>query len=156
MVGKYQHYQNDALLYGGEAGVDFHPHILHDLHMKSTVSLVFGQNLELEEPLAMIPPHKWNNEIEYTFKNISFADRAVISINYNHYFAQDRISSEEEITDAYSLINASCGINKGNHSFSLHAQNLLNTAYVPHLSLLKEQGVFEQGRSITFKYSVNF
>lgn len=152
----YRHYQHDALLYGGEAGVDFHPHILHDLHVKSTISMVFGDNLELEEPLAMIPPHKWNNELEYTFRNLAFADKCVLSLHANHYFKQDRISSEEETTNSYTLVSLSSGITKGKHQLSLHVQNLLNKEYIPHLSLLKEQDVFEQGRSISLKYSINF
>ena len=152
----YRHYQHDALLYGGEAGVDFHPHILHDLHVKSTISMVFGDNLELEEPLAMIPPHKWNNELEYTFRNLAFADKCVLSLHANHYFKQYRISSEEETTNSYTLVSLSSGIIKGKHQLSLHVQNLLNKEYIPHLSLLKEQDVFEQGRSISLKYSINF
>mgnify|MGYP006126048651 FL=1 len=124
--------------------------------MKSTISLVFGENLELEESLAMIPPHKWNNELKYTFNDVLFAEKAIISLNYNYHFKKNRISSEKEVTDAYSLINLNFGLDKGNHSFSLHVQNLLNKEYIPHLSLLKERGIFEQGRSISFKYSVTF
>jgi len=150
----YRHYQDDALLYGGEAGIDFHPHILHDLHLKSTISLVFGDNLELEQPLAMVPSHKWNNELEYTFKNISFADKFVLSLNANYYFKQDRISSEEDITNAYTLVNFSSGITKGKHQLSLHIHNLLDKEYAPHLSLLKEQRIPEQGRSISLKYAI--
>ncbi len=152
----YRHYQDDALLYGGEAGIDFHPHILHDLHIKSTISLVFGDNLELEQPLVMIPPHKWNNELEYTFKNISFADKCVLSLNANYYFKQDRISSEEDITNAYTLVNFSSGLTKGKHQISLHIHNLLDKEYTPHLSLLKEQRIPEQGRSISLKYAITF
>ncbi|MBT5859128.1 MAG: TonB-dependent receptor [Flavobacteriales bacterium] len=154
----YEHRQNDARLYGGEAGLDFHPHLLHDLHIKSTFSLVFADNIDLEKPLAMTPAHKWNNELEYEFKNVLFADKLKLSLNYNYHFKQDRIEPEEEVSEAYSLINASIGWYKGRHQLSLHGQNLLNTEYIPHLSLLKEieGGVFEQGRSFALKYSINF
>ncbi len=152
----YKHYQNDARLYGGEAGVDFHPHFMHDLHLHSTISVVYADNLESNEPLEMIPPAKWNNEIEYVFTDLSFADKLKLALNYNYHFAQDRISTSEEITASYSLINASFGIEKGAHQLSIHAQNLMNVEYIPHLSLLKESGIFEQGRSISLKYSVKF
>lgn len=154
----YEHKQNDALLYGGEAGIDIHPHILHDLHLKSTISLVFADNLALEKPLAMTPAHKWNNEIEYAFNNVLFADKLKIALNCNYHFKQDRIADEEEESEAYSLINASIGWCKGSHQLSIHGQNLLNTEYIPHLSLLKEieAGVYEQGRSISLKYAINF
>ena len=152
----YKHYQDDARLYGGEAGIDFHPHLIHDLHLKSTISLVYADNLKLNEPLLMIPPHKWNNEIQYVFDELSFADKVRLSLNYNYYFVQNRISRLEEISDDYFLIHASCGINKGNHQFSIHVQNLLNAEYIPHLSLLKESGVYEKGRSLSLKYSISF
>lgn len=152
----YQTYQDPARLYGGEAGIDLHPPLLHDLHLKSTFSLIYADNLHLNEPLSMIPSHKWNTEIEYVFDNLSFADKLRVSLNYNYYFAQNRISSLEEISNNYSLINVNCGIHKGNHQLSLHAHNLLNTEYIPHLSLLKESGVYEQGRSFSLKYSISF
>ncbi|MBC8266885.1 MAG: TonB-dependent receptor [Flavobacteriales bacterium] len=152
----YEHHQDDARLYGGEAGIDLHPHFMHNLHLKSTISVVYADNLALDEPLEMTPPAKWNNEVEYVFNDLSFADKLRLALNYNHHFAQDRISSMEDITASYSLINASFGLEKGRHQFSIHAQNLMNVEYIPHLSLLKEQGVFEQGRSVSLKYSVKF
>jgi iron complex outermembrane recepter protein len=152
----YKHYQNDAKLYGGEAGIDIHPHILHDLHLHSAISLVYADNLDLNEPLSMIPAHKWNNELEYEFENVLFADKLKLSLNYNYHFKQDRIDPEEEVSESYSLINASIGWYKGRHQLSLHGQNLLNTEYIPHLSLLKESGIYEQDRSVSLKYSINF
>jgi iron complex outermembrane recepter protein len=152
----YKHYQNNARLYGGEAGIDLHPHFLNDLHLHSTISVVYADNLELNEPLEMIPPAKWNNEIEYVFNDLSFADKLRFSLNYNFHFAQKRIAVLEETTASYSLTNVSFGIEKGMHQLSLHAQNLMNVEYIPHLSLLKESSIFEQGRGVSIKYSVKF
>ncbi len=51
----YEQLQDKARLYGGEFGMDFHPHIWHDLHLKSTVSVVYGENLSKKEPLPLMP-----------------------------------------------------------------------------------------------------
>jgi iron complex outermembrane receptor protein len=155
-IGIFEHRQDDARLYGGEAGIDYHPHILHDLHLHSSISVVFADNLELTEPLAMIPAHKLSNEIEYTFNNLSFIDKMGVSLNYNYHFKQDRISSKEEFSESYALINVSLGITKGAHHISFHGHNMLNTEYIPHLSLLKEQGIFEQSRMLSLKYAISF
>ena len=90
------------------------------------------------------------------FNDLSFADKLRFSLNYNFHFAQKRIAILEETTASYSLTNVSFGIEKGMHQLSLHAQNLMNVEYIPHLSLLKESSIFEQGRGVSIKYSVKF
>jgi len=152
----YKHQQHNASLFGGEAGIDVNSIFLTNIDFKSTFSAVFGENLELNEPLSLIPSHKWNNEFTCLIKEKLFLDNIILKGTYSYHFKQDKIALEETITNTYSLINVSIGGTKRNHNFSFHIQNLLNTAYIPHLSLLKENGIFEAGRNIAFKYSVSF
>lgn len=152
----YQHRQNNAHLFGGEVGLDAHPHFFHDLHYKITFSMVYGDNLELQEPLSLMPPHKLNNEIILNIDNINYLDNLSIKMNLSYNFQQNRVSSLENISDNYILIDCSVGLNKYEHELGFHINNLLNTEYIPHLSLLKESGIFEAARNIVLKYSFRF
>ena len=40
--------------------------------------MVYGDNLNLQEPLSLIPSHKLNNEIEMNFDNITKEDAILL------------------------------------------------------------------------------
>jgi iron complex outermembrane receptor protein len=152
----YKHTQNKARLYGGEFGLDFHPHIWHDLHLKSTVSLVYGENLNLNEPLPLMPPLTWRNEARVEWGNWNSFEDIYLKLETSYYAKQSRISSEETLSDSYLLVNLGFGTSLGKFNFGLFAHNLLNKEYITHLSLLKDQGINNPGRNISLKISCNF
>ena len=118
--------------------------------------MVYGDNLELQEPLSLMPPHKLNNEIILNIDKINYLDNLSIKMNISYNFQQNRVSSLENTSDDYMLIDCSVGLNKYEHELGIHINNLLNTEYIPHLSLLKESGIFEAARNIVLKYSFRF
>ena len=67
---------------------------------------------------------------------------------------QNHIGQNETPADAYFLTDIGIKLSKKNHEISFHLNNLLNTEYIPHLSLLKESHIYEQGRNFVMKYSV--
>ena len=152
----YEQLQDKARLYGGEFGMDFHPHIWHDLHLKSTVSVVYGENLNTDEPLPLMPPLTWRNEARMEWGNWKSLNDIYLKIEAAYYGEQNRVSSEELPSGAYTLVDLGFGASVKNFELGLFARNLFNTSYIPHLSLLKDQGIYSPGRNVAIKLSTNF
>lgn len=152
----YEHVQDRARLYGGEFGLDFHPHILHDLHLKSTLAVVYGENLRLNEPLPLMPPLTWKNEIHMNWDAWKCFRQIFLKVEMDYYAKQDRVSSEELVSEAYHLVNLGLGAEVKQVNMGLFARNVFNILYVPHLSMLKEQGIYNPGRNISLKLSYSF
>ena len=77
---------------------------------------------------------------------------ATIEVDYKA--EQNRLAEEELKSDAYTLLNFGLGFTFHKFKLGLFARNLLNTEYIPHLSLLKEPGIPNPGRNIALKVSV--
>lgn len=149
-----------AHLYGGEFGVDVHP--LHQLHLSTAFSCVYareagGDNLPLIPAPRLFSELKW--EITHggkVFNNAFVALNLDWNLRQNHFYAKD---NTETATPAYLLLGASVGTDvviKGKTRFSLYiiGTNLTDAVYAPHLSRLKDIGVYNMGRNITFKLVV--
>ena len=91
-------------------------------------------------------------------------DLAVFNNNIQNYiylantgnFEEEDPIYEHLQTDSYMLSDIGLKVQRRSHEFSIHIDNLLDTEYIPHLSLLKESGIYEPGRNFVFKYSVKF
>ena len=149
-----------AHLYGGEFGVDMHP--LHQLHLSSAFSCVYareagGDNLPLIPAPRLFSELKW--EISHGGKVFN---NAFVALNLDWNLRQDRFYAKdntETVTPAYLLLGASAGTDvviKGKTRFSLYVigSNLTDAVYAPHLSRLKDIGIYNMGRNITFKLVV--
>ncbi len=68
MLPVYLYQQDNAYLYGGEAGMHFHPHPWDWLHIQSSFEMITGikQNGEY---LPLIPADQWKNEIRLVNKH---------------------------------------------------------------------------------------
>ena len=66
----YDYVQTNAQLFGGEAGIHFHPHPLDWLHITSSFECVIGKK-QSGDNLPLIPANKWNNSIKTEFKIFS-------------------------------------------------------------------------------------
>lgn len=149
-----------AHLYGGEFGVDVHP--IHQLHLSSAFSCVYareagGDNLPLIPAPRLFSELKW--EITHGGKVFN---NAFVALNLDWNLRQDRFYAKdntETATPAYLLLGASAGTDvviKGKTRFSLYVigSNLTDAVYAPHLSRLKDAGIYNMGRNITFKLVV--
>ncbi len=167
--------QANALLYGGEANFDIHPHPLDWLHIENSFSYVRGKLAEAQDGsdnLPFIPAARLINEIKGDFfqKGKTIKD-LYIKVELDNTFGQNNAFTgynTETNTPGYSLLNAGFGGNiakKGNTLFSLYfsANNITNVAYQNHLSRLKytdvnnvtgRQGVFNMGRNFSVKVNV--
>ena len=149
-----------AHLRGGELVLDVHP--VHSLHLSSAFSCVFA-NERGGEALPLIPAPRLFSEIKYEFTHGGQTfNNAFLSLNLDWNMAQNRfysIDGTETATPAYVLIGASAGTDvviKGKTRFSVYliGSNLTDKAYMPHLSRLKEAGVYNMGRNISVKVSI--
>ena len=165
--------QGEAMLYGFEAGMDYHP--FHALHFGAAFSYVNAQLLHQPEEmryLPMTPAPRLSGDVKYelfhdgkVFNNAFVAARVDWYLQQNHYFAA---YDTETMTPSYVLLGLSAGTDvllHGKKILELHliVDNLTDVCYQDHLSRLKyadvnvvtgRRGVFNMGRNIVFKVMV--
>jgi len=67
----FEYLQDDARLFGGEAGLHIHPHLIHWLHIESSVELVKGER-ENGENLPLIPATSFTNTLRLEWEKNNF------------------------------------------------------------------------------------
>ncbi len=153
----YDYTQANANLYGGEAGIHFHPHPLDWLHITSSFESVTGKK-QNGDYLPLIPANKWNNSIKTEFKSTKYLKDSFAVLNIEYTLPQNNPGQFETKSDDYTLINLGLGskVTLGKTAFevTLNGNNLLNTTYISHLSRLKPDGIPNIGRNIIL--GVNF
>ncbi|WP_339840366.1 TonB-dependent receptor [uncultured Maribacter sp.] len=150
--------QQDANLFGGEAGLHYHPHPLDWLHMESNFSTVTGE-LKSSGNLPLIPANNWANTLRFEFNKINKSFNSGYGfLTLKSYFAQNNVSEFETSTSGYSLLNLGFGatvtISNQPIDFILSANNILDKEYISHLSRLKTDGISNIGRNINLGISV--
>ncbi len=155
----FEYVQNNAELYGGEAGLHIHPHPLDWLHIESTYELVIGKQ-ENGNYLPLIPAQSVLNTLRFEFGEEFWLNDSYSFISVKSAFEQDNTSTFETATGAYSLLNAGLGgsLNLGGTELelSLSGKNLLDKVYTSHLSRLKYDGIPNMGRNITLGIKATF
>ena len=151
--------QNDAKLYGGEAGFHLHPHPLDWLHLESSFETVFGEQNGNDLPL--IPAMNLNNTLRAEFgkgESTKNLDKGYAFVKLSTTFNQNRISNFETPTDGYNLLSAGLGssfiFNKAKLGIHMSGTNLLDKTYISHLSRLKPEGIYNIGRNFNLGVSI--
>jgi iron complex outermembrane receptor protein len=94
--------------------------------------------------------------VKWTFKTqkTSALKQPYIQLELETHFAQNRIDVFETDTPGYVLLNFNVGtklkVQKQMWTFYISGTNMVNTKYYDHLSRLKEVGIYNMGRRITF------
>ncbi|RMA64501.1 TonB-dependent receptor [Ulvibacter antarcticus] len=150
----FNYLQNNANLYGGEIGIHFHPHPIDWLHFESSFELVRGE-LDNGGSLPLLPADALKNTLRAELTGIEGLNKPYIFITYQSTFAQKRPSIFETTSKAYNLLSAGFGsdfkIRNYLFHFGITASNLTNEKYISHLSRLKQEGIENIGRNISFK-----
>jgi iron complex outermembrane receptor protein len=153
----YDYLQANAALYGGEAGIHFHPHPIDWLHVTSSFESVTGKK-QNGDNLPLIPANKWNNAIKTEFKPTKYFKDSFAVLNVEYVFNQNNPSQFETKSNDYTLLNLGLGgkVTFGKMIFdvNLNANNLLDKMYISHLSRLKTDGIPNIGRNVVL--GVNF
>jgi iron complex outermembrane receptor protein len=155
----YEYEQNNSFLYGGEAGIHFHPETVKWLHLLTNFSAVTGKQ-KSGNYLPFIPAKKIYFELRTEKESLGFLHKAYIMINTTSVFKQDYSAPEETPTNGYTLMDISAGgqikVRNQYISLSLGATNILDKKYIDHLSTLKEVGFFNPGRNFAMTLKIPF
>ncbi len=155
----YKYEQNNSYLFGGEAGIHFHPELMKWLHLLATFSTVTGKQ-KGGSYLPFIPAKKIYFEFRAEKESLAFINKAFLMVTSTTAFKQENIASEETPTNAYTLIDISVGgqikVRNQSISISIGATNIFDKLYIDHLSTLKEVGFFNPGRNLTMTLKIPF
>ncbi len=125
----YKYMQNDAALYGGEAGLHIHPEPIKWLHFETTFASVIGKQKN-GDYLPFIPANKLRFEIRAERESLAFLHKAFVSILSNTAFDQNNAAPDEMVSDGYTLLDFSLGgqLRLGNQlvSIGISVNNLLD------------------------------
>jgi len=155
----YKYKQSDSYLYGGEAGLHYHPSELPLLHLEMAFSAVIGKQ-DNGDYLPFVPADKLRFEIRAEKKKLFFLNNPFVSLGTHTAFNQDNAAPDETVTAAYTLVNlkAGAGIQMKNQliALSISANNLFDKKYTDHLSTLKEVDLYNPGRNISINLKIPF
>jgi len=157
----FQHIQNDANLYGGEAVLNIHPYKFLDI--KGSYSLVRADITDgaegIEHP-TFIPQDRITGKVKFEQEKLAFLRHSYLAIEVIHFLEQNRTGQNEAITPAYTLLNARIGtsIALGGQDLDIFiiGNNLANTVYIDHLSVTKQLNLNMMGRNVMFGLRLPF
>jgi iron complex outermembrane receptor protein len=145
----YQYAGVTAFMAGAELQIRWIP--LHHIHVKGTLSYIYGQNESENRPLPMMPPAKAQLAIEGHWSGY------IAGLSYDFVGRQDRLDTFETPTEGYQKANLYVQKEilamNSKHNLSLQIDNLLNTTYYNHLSRIKDI-MPEPGRNIRLTYKL--
>ncbi|MBI5010464.1 MAG: TonB-dependent receptor, partial [Bacteroidia bacterium] len=158
-ISIYKYNQNDSFLYGGEAGIHFHPSGAKWLHLLSTYSTVTGRQKKGDN-LPFIPADKLYFEIRAEKDKAAFLHNAFLMVSPMQVFRQNHAAMDETPTGNYFIIDMSAGgnikISNQYMSLMISVSNLFDKLYIDHLSTLKEVGFYNPGRNISLTVKIPF
>lgn len=158
-INVYRFSQTNASLYGGEAGIHFHPKPLPWLHIEGTYSSVIGRQIN-GTYLPFIPARKFRYEIRAEHEKIGFLINPLIKLSALTALKQNNPSPFETATNGYTLVNISMNadfhLSRQILNFGISVNNVFDTQYFDHLSTLKPLYYHNQGRNISVSLKVPF
>jgi iron complex outermembrane receptor protein len=168
----FKYVQGDAVLTGGEAIFDLHPHTLKAFHWNNSFGMVDA--IQLNQPdstkyLPYTPPYKYHGELRFEMaKQAAFLKNAYIKFGMDYFFEQNKFYKKfgnETVTPEYTLFNVGVGTDICSKkttlcSIYINVNNITDVAYQSSMSRLKYAdpnnatgriGVYNMGRNISFK-----
>lgn len=168
----FKYVQGDAVLWGGEAVFNLHPHSFKAFHWNNSFGMVNA--LQLNQPdssryLPYTPPYKYHSELKFMMeKSDAFLKNAYLKFGMDYVFEQNKIFykfGNETITPEYTLFNIGVGTDictKKRTLCSLYfaVNNIADVAYQSSMSRIKygdvnnvtgREGVYNMGRNVSVK-----
>ena len=144
----YEYLQTKAILFGGEAGIHYHPFGLFWLHVESNFSTVFAEDIA-NNPLPLIPASKVNSMVKAEISHKGKVKIKDVFCQHIYRFRQDRTGIFETPSEDYHLLNLGLNLEIATKNqpleISTGVNNLLNTNYIDHLSRFKTMSIPNQG-----------
>ncbi len=148
---------SSVLFYGGDIGFHYHPHFAHNLHIESSVSLIYAKT-KSDSSISLIPQPRFQNSVRYSFNMGKKVTLKELFVQYTLMGAQNNVAFIETPSNAYHLLDASLSFEiKGKQpiQFNLGCKNILNVRYIDHLSRLKNIGMPGAGRNFYVSFTYN-
>lgn len=153
----YRYSQTNAALYGGELSIDILP--VNWLNLNTSYAYLIGKQ-EDGNYLPFIPQNKLRFEVKFQKLVLSFLRNSFFKVGGLFAAKQNNPAMFETESDSYFLLNAGIGTEikwaKQMVLLSVQANNLLNEAYIDHLSTLKGMGYYNIGRNISINLKIPF
>ncbi len=152
----FRYQQHDAVFAGGEFQLFWKP--VHHLQAELSADCVFNYNLETTLPLPFTPPPSIRHGWRYARDAGGVLRRYSASMSARYRAAQNRVDRNEPATPDNLLLEASVSgtfrVGTQEWELQLQAFNLLNTAYLDHLSRYRWINVPEPGRNLALSLRV--
>jgi len=153
-VFKYRQLSS-VLFYGGDVAVHYHPHFAHNLHIESSVSLIYVKT-NSDSSISLIPQPRFQNSLRYSFNLGRKITLKELFVQYTFMGAQNQVAFIETPSSSYHLLDASFSIEiKKNIQLNIGCKNILNTKFIDHLSRLKNIGMPGPGRNFYLSFNYN-
>ncbi|MDX1350215.1 MAG: TonB-dependent receptor [Putridiphycobacter sp.] len=147
-----------AQLSGVDFGAHYHPHHYHWLHFETSFATILANDQQGND-LPLIPQTNIRSQVRIDFNMKSKISVDNLTIQYNHFFEQNRVGLYDISSSAYGLLNANVETKIKSQTpvfLSFGAKNILNTEYIPHLSSLKMLGIQQPGRNLYIALKIQF
>ncbi|MGL1885714.1 MAG: TonB-dependent receptor [Reichenbachiella sp.] len=158
-VFEYNQIKN-AHISGLDLAITYHPS--HHLKCTFTYTMLYGQDLNLKQPLIYMPPNNLDASTQYTFNKFKNLRNTYVGVQVKYMFEQKRFVEEQDLSpppNAYLLFNFNFGtkvsMRKNEIALRFSINNLLNTSYRDYLNRLR-YFADEQGRNFTVSASYSF
>jgi iron complex outermembrane receptor protein len=152
--------QDNARLYGGETFLEIHPSALKWVSGSTSYSMVIGHRMSDQTFLPYIPAYKWNQEINFKFRDKGSLQQPYFGLMGSWIMNQDKVAPLEDPTPGYFLLSINLGTAffLGGQKIEVFAGvfNLLNRNYLDHLSLYRAFGIHQMGRNGTMHLKMSF
>ncbi len=153
----YQYTQANAIHTGFEWQLEYHP--LDAIHLETNAQYVYNLNVETGLPLPFTSPFSVYNQADYTLEKAGKRlTKLFFAAEHQWVAQQNRTDRNEAATPGYHLFHFATGftfqIGKQSIQLTGRVQNLLDKAYLNHLSRFRILNLPEQGRNFLFTVKI--
>ena len=156
----FVHDQVNAHLRGFDLTVNYS--ITPELKIISKASILRAYNQTMREHLVMMPADRFENSLEYNFKDSKSFTNTYVSISALSVLKQTRVPENSDYVappEGYTLLNLSAGMDilmkRNAISIGVSINNLLNTRYRDYMNRFR-YFADEMGRNISVRATVPF
>ena len=156
----FVHDQVNAHLRGFDLTVNYS--ITPELKIISKASILRAYNQTMREHLVMMPADRFENSLEYNFKDSKSFTNTNVSISALSVLKQTRVPENSDYVappEGYTLLNLSAGMDilmkRNAISIGVSINNLLNTRYRDYMNRFR-YFADEMGRNISVRATVPF
>lgn len=157
----FRYQQTDALYSGFE--LDWQVQLTQGLRFQQAAEYVWNYNLMTSLSLPFTPQPSLLSELAYRrTPQATWAEEWYVTLSHRYVLANgpNRVDRNERPTPAYQLVDATLGTTLHwqpcELDLSLQGQNLLDAAYLNHLSRYRLINVPEQGRNLVLVAKLRF